>query len=74
MQALLNWTNGHYGINNDRIDPNGNFVSLNSILFYPAIAFYQKANLKSVYRIHLLYDVPDRYGNGVNKCFIKNNL
>ena len=76
--ALLDWTDGHYGINNDRIyrvwDSSSNKhvyktvpENHNTILFYPNVLFYQKSGTgwREIFFNFHLYEVPDRYGNGV---------
>ena len=80
--ALLDWTDGHYGINNDRIyrvwDNTLNKhvyktvpIYHNMITYYPNVLFYEKIGgtgwRERISPFHL-YEVPDRYGN-VDKIF-----
>ena len=63
LRALLDWTNGHYGIDNDKWSgPNKNAIS-----YYPAVLAYSKDDLNEIYEINIrdtLYGIHDRYGNG----------
>ena len=58
LRALLDWTNGHYGIDNDK-RPKPNAIS-----YYPAVLAYSKDDLNEIYINDTLYGIHDRYGDG----------